>query len=135
MWQKIKDGFRNFMVGRHGADQLSLALLIAGLVLSLISRSTHSAILSWAGYVAFIWSLFRIFSRNSAKRYKENDKFVAMSQKAKAETTQFIARLKNLKQYKYFHCPQCRQQLRVPRGKGRLRVTCTRCGNKFEIKS
>jgi len=40
-----------------------------------------------------------------------------------------------MKQYKYLICPQCTQRLRVPRGKGKIRVTCTNCGNVFETRS
>ena len=68
MWQKIKDGFRNFMTGRHGGDQLSLALLIGGIVLSLLSSITRIMIFYYLGLAAYIWALFRMFSRNNAKR-------------------------------------------------------------------
>ena len=111
-----------------------------------------------------IFALVRLLVSNPEKRYKENQKFMTLwiavcgiwkklaaffrnafekisslfQRKTVPERKthkRSIPTYSDLKQYKYFHCPQCRQQLRVPRGKGRLRVTCTRCGNKFEIKS
>lgn len=37
--------------------------------------------------------------------------------------------------YCYYYCPSCKQQVRVPAGKGKVRVTCPRCGEKFETYS
>ena len=72
MWQRFKNGFRSFMVGRNGSDQLSFALLIAGIICSLISSLTGLMILYYAGMAIYIWSLFRMFSRNVSKRAEEN---------------------------------------------------------------
>ena len=66
MWQKIKNGLRSFMSGRYGSDQLSLALLIGGLILSLISGlfgTVVGLLLSYLGLAAYIWTIFRTFSR------------------------------------------------------------------------
>ena len=135
MWQKIKDGFRNFMMGRHGGDQLSLALLIGGIVLSLLSSITRIMIFYYLGLAAYIWALFRMFSRNNAKRTAENAKYLDFTQNFRTNFSQFFVRLKNMKKYKYFRCPECKARLRLPRKVGEVTVTCGKCHHQFKQKA
>lgn len=133
--QKIKDGFRRFMAGRTGADELGLALLICGLVFSLISSFSGIALLSLIGMVIYIWALFRMFSRNTSKRYAENQKYLNIRRNSKSSIKQFGVRLKNSRQYKYFKCPQCHSRLRLPRKVGEVTVTCGKCKHSFKKKA
>ena len=66
MWQRFKDGFRRFMTGRNGADQLSLALLIAGIVLSLISSLTRIMIFYYLGLAGYVWATSAALNANRA---------------------------------------------------------------------
>jgi ribosomal protein L37AE/L43A len=66
-----------------------------------------------------IWAIFRSFSRNVYKRYQENHRFLL-----------FFDRLKDRK-HKIFQCPRCRQMVRVPRGKGKIAITCPKCRERF----
>lgn len=135
MWQKIKNGFRSFMSGRYGTDQLGLTLLICGVVLSLISGIAGLKILYYLGLAMYIWELVRMFSRNVEKRRGENQKFMELRRNFKTNVRQFFVRLKNSRQYKYFRCPQCRSRLRLPRKVGEVTVTCSKCQNKFKQKA
>lgn len=135
MWQRIKDGFRNFMIGRHGSDQLSLALLIGGLVLSLLTSITGVIIFYYIGLAAYIWGIFRIFSKNRVKRAAENQKFLNFRNNFKANFSQFFVRLKNSKKYRYFRCPECKARLRLPRKVGEVTVTCGKCRHQFRQKA
>ena len=135
MWQKIKDGFGRFMAGRHGADEFSLALLIFGLILSILSSFTGFALLSLLGMAAYIWSIFRMFSRNTAKRSAEYQKYLSAWTNFKNSTRQFWVRLKNSRNYKYFKCPQCHSRLRLPRKVGEVTVTCGKCHHSFKQKA
>ena len=135
MWQRIKDGFRRFMTGRHGADQLSFALLIGGIVLSLVSSLTRWMLFYYIGLAAYIWAIFRMFSRNNAKRTEENQKYLSFSQNLKSSVSQFFVRLKNFKKYRYFRCPQCKARLRLPRKVGEVTVTCGKCRHQFRQKA
>ena len=122
--------------GRYGVDPLNRALLIVGLVFcvaSTLSRSIPilSAVLSGVSVVLLIVMVFRMLSRNFSARQQELYKYMNFLDRFRS----CGQNMKNRRQYKYLNCPQCMQKLRVPRGKGRLRVTCTRCGNKFETKS
>lgn len=135
MWQRFKDGFRRFMTGRNGADQLSLALLIAGIVLSLISSLTRIMIFYYLGLAGYVWGIFRMFSRNCAKRREENERFVRFRQNFKSNVKQFFVRLKNMKKYRYFRCPECKSRLRLPRKVGEVSVTCGKCHHQFRQKA
>ena len=135
MWQKLKNGVRNFMIGRNGADQLSLAMLIAGIVLSLLTSVTRIAIFNILGLIVLVLTIFRMFSRNLEKRRAENQKFVNFRANFGTNAKQMMNRLKNMKKYKYFKCPQCGARLRLPRKVGEVTVTCGKCKNQFKQKA
>ncbi len=135
MWQKFKDGVRNFMIGRNGADQLSMAMLIAGIVLSLLTAITKLGIFNLLGLIVLILTIFRMFSRNLEKRRAENQKFVNFRANFGTNAKQLMNRLKSMKKYKYFKCPQCGARLRLPRKVGEVTVTCGKCKNQFKQKA
>lgn len=134
MWQKFKNGMYRFMSGRNGSDQLGLALLIAGIVLSLLSSIVGLGILSYLGLAVYIWAIFRMFSRNLSKRRAENEKYLNFSRNFKSNVSQFFVRLKNSRKYKYFRCPECKARLRLPRKVGEVTVTCGKCRHQFKQK-
>jgi len=133
--QKIKAGIQNFMKGRRCADELSLALLITGVVLSMLSSILRLNILYLLSLAIYIFALYRMFSRNLEKRYAENAAFLKLWRGKGAATRQFFNRMKNLKKYKYFKCPECKSRLRLPRGVGEVTVTCGKCHHAFKQKA
>ena len=135
MWQKIKGALQRFMAGRHGADHLSLALLIAGIVLSLLNSLSGFAIFYLLGLAAYIWGIFRMFSRNEVKRSEENMRWVKFWTELKTVIKQFFVRLKNIRKFRYFKCPQCKARLRLPRKVGEVTVTCGKCRHQFKQKA
>ena len=120
---KLSSGLRSFMAGRYGTDRLNMVILCAGLAASILSslvRVTPLNLIFWLlSYGLMIWAIFRTLSRNTYKRYQENRKFM-----------QIFDRMKDRK-HRYFDCPKCRQMVRVPRGKGKISITCPRCREKF----
>ena len=124
MFRKISDKFRNFMIGRYGPDKLGNVLFCLGLVLMVLGMicgrrvwaATVFDLLSW---VCLVVCIFRIYSRNHAARSRENQKFLAV-----------LDRLRD-RDHCYFRCPACRQSIRVPRGKGRIRIRCPKCSTAF----
>lgn len=144
-WEKIKQAARRFMAGRHGVDQLSMALLWTGLacyLLGLIIGSIQVPVLpvlgfllSVLGFAAYVFCVFRMFSRNNEKRSDENRRYVAAAEKRRTLRRQAKVRFQNRKKYKYFKCPGCKAWLRVPRGTGVVTVTCSRCHNSFTQKA
>ena len=39
------------------------------------------------------------------------------------------------REHRYFDCPKCRQPVRVPRGKGKIMITCPKCKERFQRKT
>jgi len=134
-WQKIKQTFRSFVAGRHGADQLSLALIWGGLIVYILSAVVNSGLLSLLSLAMYVYTVFRMFSRNERKRADENRRYLAAKNKLTTGLRQARTRFKNRKQYKYFRCPNCKAWLKVPRGAGVVTVTCGRCHNNFTQKA
>lgn len=120
---KLSAGLRAFMAGRYGTDRLNMVILCAGLVASILSMMVTVQPLNlifWAlSYGLMIWAIFRSLSRNTYKRYQENRKFL-----------QIYNRFSD-RQHRYFDCPKCRQTVRVPRGKGKISITCPKCRERF----
>ena len=135
MWQNMKNGFRRFMQGRYGGDQLSRAQLIAGLVCYLLALISRVTLFSYIGLALYFWALFRMFSRNVEKRGEENRKDLALTGNARTSFRQAKVRAQNSKQYKYFRCPKCHSYLKLPRGVGEVTVTCGKCKNQFRKKA
>ena len=121
------NGVQRFMMGRYGHDRLNMALLIVGLIFSILSMFMKNwamdLVLTMASYALLVVTLVRCFSRNTYKRYQENRKFL-----------QLTGRMKD-REHRYFDCPKCRQMVRVPRGKGKISITCPRCREKFVKKT
>jgi len=120
---RIGRAIRHFMMGRYGTDKLNMAILGAGLIACLISMFLRvpvlNLLLTLISYILMGWAIFRTFSRNTYKRYQENRKYLM-----------FLQRVKD-RQHRYYDCPRCRQQVRVPRGKGKISITCPKCSEKF----
>ena len=133
--QKIKSGLQKLMTGRRGADELSLALLIAGLALSMVGGTIRLGLLNLFGLALYALAIYRMFSRNLQKRYAENVKFTGAWRSAKASVRQFVNRMKNMRKYKYFKCPECHSRLKLPRKVGEVTVTCGKCHHAFKQKA
>ena len=134
-WSRIKSALARFMQGRNGADNFGMFTLITGLVISLISRLIGLPVLSYIGLALYIYTLFRMLSRNREKRMAENRKYLTLSSNVKTKSLQFVRRLKNRKDYKYFKCPNCKVLLRLKRGTGDKEITCVRCSHQFHQKA
>ena len=133
--QRLKESFARFMQGRHGPDNLGMFTLITGLACSLLGSFTGIGILSLLGFALYVWTLFRMFSRNNDKRFAENRKYIELTSNWKTRIRQFIKRMKNRRDYRYFKCPNCKVLLRMKRGSGEKDITCVRCGFQFKQKS
>ena len=130
----IRNALQRFMYGRYGNDQLNLFLIGAYLTLFLLAAITNAGLFSLLGEILLFLALFRMLSRNLAKRSEENRAFM----KKATPVLQWLRLRKNIlkdKEHRYFRCPNCSQQLRVPRGKGKITVTCRSCGASFQEKS
>jgi hypothetical protein len=122
---------RKFMYGRYGFDQFSRALVVLSLVISLITTFTRADIFVMLAYIPFAYALYRILSKNIAKRTQENMKYCGVANSFKNKFNQFKLSVLGTKTHKYFKCTHCKQTIRIPRGKGKISITCPKCKAEF----
>ena len=134
-FEKIRASFARFMSGRYGADQLSYAMVITALVLTVIGSIAHVMLLTLLADALLIVMFVRMFSKNRYQRAHENQVFLERTQGIRRAVTEWMNRMKNSKKYRYFTCPKCKARLRVPRGVGNVTITCKSCGEKFDKKA
>jgi len=127
----MRNWLRNFMAGRYGPDQLNIALIIAGVVCGLIADFTGFMPLTLISYAAVIYALVRLLSRKIEKRRRENDRFLSFWWPIRKKLLEKRDQLRDRKRYRFFKCPSCGQTLRVPKNKGRIQITCPKCGERF----
>jgi len=140
----------NFMRGRYGNDQLGWVLFIASFVLEIVGNLIRIRIIYWIGLLMFVWMIYRTLSRNIYKRQAENDRFMKIINKfhnwkqyrqQKKNGTYTYTKNEQKRNgkagqvYCYYYCPSCKQQVRVPAGRGLVKVTCPKCGTVFEMVS
>ena len=131
----MREKLRQFMIGRYGTDGLNQFLSIASIVMLLISLITRVRLFTYVGMVLLILCYYRSLSRNISKRTEENYKFYTIKDRITDKANGLKDQWANRKLYHYYRCPQCRQKLRVPRGRGRIQISCPRCGTQFIKKS
>ena len=138
----MRDRLARFFYGRNGIDKLSTFLWVVGLILLIVSSIVRRFASSGVGYaiwalalVCIVLSFIRIFSRNISRRAAENERYLSIKNSVVNGFRGRKARFDQRRDYKFFKCPECKSVLRVPRGKGRIYVTCRKCGARFEAKS
>lgn len=119
------------MTGRYGADQLNFFLLWVAIGLEIVQIFAGGlfGLLAW---IPLGWELFRTFSRNIPARRKENQRFLRMTAGIRRWFSGLRTRAATAKTHKVFRCPNCSQQVRVPKNLGKIAITCPKCGTKFE---
>lgn len=127
MLQKL----RQFMVGRYGADQLGFALAIFSCVLSFILGFFRNPYLRFIAIIPIGYMIFRIISKDTAKRYGENQIFLKYWNPIYSKIRTEIEHFKD-KGHKYYPCPCCKKTLRVPKGRGKIEISCPYCKTKFK---
>lgn len=127
----ILQKLREFMYGRYGTDQLSLALIGGGFAFYVLYVFTRSRLLYLVSLVLYGIAVFRTLSKNHTKRRIENQKFMNLWYKIKNKWVGIRADFEERKTYKHFKCTACGQKIRIPRGRGKVEIRCPKCSNKF----
>ena len=138
------DLIRRFFYGRNGRDPLNIALLVLGFVFNVLSRFLFANVFTTLFYAAILLCIFRALSRDLPRRQAENALFL---EKAQALFRYVLLKRsgagsggsgtgrsrvkKDRANYRYFKCPGCRLAMRAPRGRGKVRVTCSKCAVQF----
>ena len=129
---KVRAAFARFMQGRYGADQLNMALLGVSIAGTLIGSLTGVRLIILMADALLVLVFFRMFSRDLGRRAAENTKYLERTWGLRKSGREWGNRMRNRKQYHYYTCPQCHARLRVPRGAGKVTITCRSCGKKFD---
>ncbi|MBE6900309.1 MAG: hypothetical protein E7479_06570 [Ruminococcaceae bacterium] len=127
----ILQKLREFMYGRNGTDQLSLALVAGGFFFYTLYVFSRSRIFYLVSLILYGISIFRTLSKNIGKRREENQKFLNLWYKLKNKWVGIKADFEERKTYKHFKCPSCGQKIRIPRGRGKIEIRCPKCSNRF----
>ncbi len=127
----FRDRIANWMSGRNGMDDLARfesGFVAALLVVSLFSRW---GLLYVVALAVMIHMYFRMFSKNVGKRYEENQKYLNFRYQTVVWWNKKKKHFAQRKMYRFFRCPNCKQEVRVPRGHGRICITCPKCRTEF----
>lgn len=125
----MREKLQRFMLGRYGNDAFNKFLFTTGLILWILDMFIDTRILySWA-IILLVYGYFRMFSRNVQKRYQENLKFLQFKNKVLSKFRKVNHTQE--KTHRIYKCPTCRQKIRIPKGKGRICITCPKCKTEF----
>lgn len=127
----MKEAIKRFFAGRYGYDPLNRAILTLAIILLFVNMFLGWSITYFLGVVALLIGIFRSLSKNIEKRSAENAVYLKGTTKIRGRLFSVRERIGNRKTHKYYSCPSCGQQLRVPRGKGRISIKCPKCGMAF----
>ena len=134
----MRQRLAQFMAGRNGNDQLNVFLLVIDIILvfaGTIAGGKAGAIIYIIVLLLLVCIYFRMVSRNLYRRREENGKFMRIKYRVSAWLRVRHERWVQRKDYKFFTCPSCRTTLRVPRGHGKIKIVCRKCGCSFTGKS
>ena len=123
------------MYGRYGVDQLSRSMMAMVIILVILGIVFKTRLIDWASTILLILTYFRMFSKNINKRYQENMKYMVVHNKMMAKYNGWKEAFACRKTHKIFSCPSCGQKVRVPKGKGKVKVHCPKCNVSFIKKS
>ena len=127
--------FRQFMIGRYGTDDLSRFSLISAAVLVAVNLFLRIPLINTLVLILFVWIYFRIFSRQIGKRSAENRKYLELKGRFLGFFRKQGRMLEDRKVNHIYRCPGCGQKIRIPRGKGKICITCPKCRTEFIKKS
>lgn len=127
----MKEKLIRFMRGRYGYDELSKFLLVVSIIFTLLSGIRGLGFIGVLGSASLILVFFRVFSKNFQKCSLQNQKYLSIKNRI---TRKFQIALNNFKQrkdFRFYGCLSCGQKIRVPKGKGKITITCPKCGTNF----
>ena len=134
----MRNWLQRVMAGRYGVDEYSRFLNIVALVslvLSILFNNGLSVSLWLLAIIRLVWTYFRMFSRNTYKRRAENNAYLTIRYNMTRKLSGLKQRMQQKRYYRFYKCPKCGITTRVPKGKGKIRITCPKCGEIFQRKS
>lgn len=134
----MRNWLQKVLAGRYGVDEFNRflnATALITLVLSILLKGLLGMLFWLIAIAALIFSYFRMFSRNAYRRRAENSAYLTLRYNLTCKFSGVKQRMQQKKYYRFFKCPKCGITTRVPKGKGKVRITCPKCGESFVRKS
>jgi uncharacterized paraquat-inducible protein A len=126
-FQKINARMQQWMAGRYGMDELSTAMSVVALIALVLSCFPKLRLLYIPTLILWAWSIFRCYSKNLDKRRKERDAYLRIVSRIRSWFGVKKKAWHERKTHRYYRCKQCHAVLRVPKGKGKIKITCPHC--------
>ncbi len=120
-----------FMWGRYGLDALSNFLMWTACILLFVNLIVHNTIINLFALALFIYAYGRVFSRNIVRRSDENTWFLNKTYGIRMRARKCREHMRIRRTHHIYKCPECRQKIKVPRGKGKIEITCPKCRRSF----
>ena len=133
--ENIQYKTQQWMQGRYGSDELSNALTMISLALLILSLFSPLRLLYLPALLLMLWSCIRCYSRDIAKRRKEREAYLRMIGSVRGWFRLQRDKWRDRKSFQYFRCKECKATLRVPKGKGKIRIRCPKCRSELEAKT
>lgn len=127
----MREKFTKFMEGRYGIDHFSRFLLVAALLCMLAANIFRWILLNMVAWILLVYLYYRMLSKDIRKRSEEEWKYLEMKDKFLRFCKGDRSVLRDARTHKIYRCPRCRQKIRVPRGKGKIEITCPKCRSRF----
>lgn len=121
---------RLFLQGRYGADGFSNFLIALSMISVLISYFKPLRFMYALGLALMAFAVFRFLSKNYDKRYAELRAYQNIISKPKAFLNLAKNKWRDRKTHRYYKCKNCKATLRVPKGRGKIEITCPKCKTK-----
>lgn len=131
----MREKMQRFMYGRYGFDELSRITLAVSIACMVVSVFVRGPLFYLLGIAAIVYTYYRAFSRDITRRQSENQKFRNMRYQLAIKKSEKVRHQEQKKIYRFYKCPSCKQKVRVPKGRGKICITCPKCKMEFVKKS
>jgi len=122
---------RRYMQGRYGMDELSKFLMAISIVMLLLATFTSNSIVNLVSFIIIGFVYVRMFSKNFYKCSIQNQKYLKLRNKITGSWQNKASHFKQRKTHNIYSCPECKQKVRIPKGKGKVKITCPKCKAEF----
>lgn len=129
-FQRFAIKMQQFMADRYGNDSFTLFLTVTGLIFAFLGNFRYLRIFYFLGLALIIYGFYRSMSKKYEARRKELNWYLRVSEKPKASLRLLKNKIRDRKTHRYFKCKSCKTVMRVPKGRGKIEITCPKCRNK-----
>ena len=131
---QMKEKLQRFMWGRYGNDRFNQFLMMVAMLLLILSLFGVDFCYPLA-FVIMVYVYFRMFSKKIYVRAAENQKYLKYEMKVRSAILKKKNEWQQRKTHRIYKCPNCKQKIRVPRGRGKIAIRCRKCNTEFVKKS